>query len=99
VSVLDRFAALREATAAALLDAPGEVPADVRRAVAFGTPPADLVPLVQQIRSDARSVTDRDVDALRDRYTEDQLFEIIVSAAFGAAHERLTAARRALEQA
>ena len=96
---MDRFAALRNATAAALLDAPGDVPPDVRRAIAFGTPPADLAALVEKIRTDARRVTDRDVDALRGRYTEDQLFEIIVSAAFGAAHERLTAARRALEQA
>jgi len=96
---VDRFAALRNATAAALLDAPGDVPPDVRRAIAFGTPPADLAALVEKIRTDARRVTDRDVDALRGRYTEDQLFEIIVSAAFGAAHERLTAARRALEQA
>jgi hypothetical protein len=97
--MLDRFAALRGATATALLDGPGELPADVRRAIAFGAPPPDLVPLVQKVRSDARSVTDRDIDVLRDRYTEDQLFEVIVSAAFGAAHERLMAARRALEEA
>lgn len=95
----DRFAALRNATAAALLERAGDVPADVRRAIAFGTPPDDLVPLVQKVRADATRVTDRDVDALRDRYTEAQLFEIIVSAAFGAAHERLMAARRALEDA
>lgn len=95
----DRFAAFRDATAAALLDGPGSVPADVRRAIASGAPPADLAPLVQKIRTDATSVTDRDVDELRSRYTEDQLFEVIVSAAFGAAHERLMAARRALEQA
>lgn len=97
--MLDRFATLRDATAAALLDAPGDVPADVRRQVAFGTPPEDLAPLVRKIRTDAASVTDRDVDALRDRYTEDQLFEVIAAAAFGAAHERLMAARRALEEA
>jgi hypothetical protein len=95
----DRFAALRDATAAALLDAAGDVPTEVRRAIAFGNPPADLAPLVRKIRSDARSVTDGDLDALRGRYTEDQLFEVIVSAAFGAAHERLTAARRALDEA
>jgi len=95
----DRFAALREATSAALLDGPGDLPADVRRAIAFGTPPAALAPLVEKIRSDARSVIDEDIDALRDRYSEDQLFEIIVSASFGAAHARLTAARRALEEA
>jgi len=97
--MLDRFAALRDATAAALLDRPGDIPVDVRRAIAFGTPPDDLAPLVQKIRTDARRVTDRDVAALRERYTEAQLFEVIVSAAFGAAHERLTAARRALEDA
>jgi alkylhydroperoxidase family enzyme len=55
--------------------------------------------LVQKIRSRAYTVTDQDLDALRDRYTEEQLFEIVVAAAFGAALERLTAARRALEEA
>src|SRR5215467_12129943 len=97
--MLDRFGALREATSAALLDGPGDLPADVRRAIAFGAPPADLETLVRKIRSDARSVTDGDVDAVRARYTDDQLFEVIVSAAFGAARDRLTAARRALEEA
>lgn len=55
--------------------------------------------LVEKIRSRAYTVTDHDLDALRSRYTEEQLFEIIVAAAFGAARERLTAARRALEEA
>ena len=44
-------------------------------------------------------MTDEDLDALRDRYTEDQLFEIIVAAAFGAANDRIAAAHRALEEA
>lgn len=96
---VDRFAALRDTTAAAVLDAPGDLPADVRHAIASGTPPADLAALVQKIRADARSVTDADIDVLRARYSESQLFEVIVSAAFGAAHERLMAARRALEEA
>jgi alkylhydroperoxidase family enzyme len=82
-----------------VLDGPGATPTDLRRAVAFGTPPADLAALVQKIRWNARAVSDQDVDALKGRYTEDQLFEIIVAAAFGAAHERLAAARRALEDA
>lgn len=54
---------------------------------------------MEKIRSRAYTVTDQDVDALRARYTEDQLFEIIVSAAFGAASERLAAAHKALEEA
>ena len=94
----DRFAAFREATASALLHGPGATSVELRQAVAQGSPPADLLPLVQKIRSCAYTVTDRDVEALRSHYTEDQLFEIIVAAAFGAAQERLTAARRALEE-
>ena len=55
--------------------------------------------LVQKIRSRAYAVTDQDLDALRNRYTEDQLFEIIVAAAFGAANDQIAAAHRALEDA
>jgi alkylhydroperoxidase family enzyme len=58
-----------------------------------------LTALVEKIRSRAYTVTDRDLDALRGDYTDDQLFEIIVAAAFGAAQERLAAAYRALEDA
>lgn len=95
----DRFAALRDATAAALLHAEGATPTTLRQAVAAGTPPSSLASLVEKIRSRAYTVTDRDVDALRREYSDDQLFEIIVAAAFGAARERLAAAQRALEDA
>ena len=98
-SMVDRFAPLRNATAVALLDGSGATPAALRQAVAAGWPPQELVTLVEKIRSRAYTVTDQDLDALRSRYTEDQLFEIIVAAAFGAAQERLAAARRALEEA
>ena len=93
----DRFAAFRNATASALLGGPGATSDDLRQAIAAGCPPPDLAVLVEKIRSRAYTVTDSDVDALRNRYTEEQLFEIIVSAAFGAALERFTAAARALE--
>lgn len=95
----DRFALFRTATAAAVLDRDGAMPPATRRAIAAGAPPADLKALVEKIRSRACTVTDADVDALRQQYSEDQLFEIIVAAAFGAASERLAAAHRALEQA
>lgn len=95
----DRFAPLRNTTASALLQGTGATPAELRQAIATGCPPEELMTLVQKIRSRACTVTDQDLDALRGRYTEDELFEIIVAAAFGAAHERLAAAHRALEEA
>jgi hypothetical protein len=97
--VADRFARFRKATAAALLDGDGATPAATRHAIAGGAPPPDLKALVDKIRSRAYTVTDADVDALRQRFSEDQLFEIIVAAAFGAASERLAAAHSALEEA
>ena len=50
--------------------------------------------LVQKIRQRPYAVTDQDLDAVRPRYTEDQLFEIIVAAAFGAANDQIAAAHR-----
>ncbi len=95
----DRFATFREATAAALLRGPATTSPELRQAVAVGSPPPDLTTLVDKIRRHAYEVTDSDLDALRGRYTEDQLFEIVVAAAFGAAQERLAAGQRALEEA
>ena len=95
----DRFASLRNATAAAIEGPSGTLPADVRRALVSGQPPAHLAALVEKIRTRAYTVTNQDLDALKQRYTEDPLFEIIVAAAFGAAAERLAAAHRALEEA
>lgn len=95
----DRFDVFRNATARALFDTPGGTSPELRRAVADGTAPAELVALVQKIHWCANTISDRDLDSLRSSYTEDQLFEIIVAAAFGAAADRLTMARRALERA
>ena len=95
----DRFASLRNATASAVFDGGGETASELRRAVAKGEAPANLASLVQKIRSRAYTVTDSDLDALRGQYSDDQLFELIVAATFGAASERLAAARRALEEA
>jgi len=54
---------------------------------------------VQRIRSRPYAVTDQDLDELRTRYSEDQLFEIIVAAAFGTASEQVAAGHKALEDA
>jgi len=95
----NRFEKLREATAKTLLHTPAATTKDLRVAVAAGLPPPELAALVQKIRTRAYTVTDQDIDALRAAFTEDQLFEIIVAASFGAAQERLSAALRAVEEA
>jgi len=95
----DRFASLRKSTEVALLRTAGATAEELRVAVAAGRAPDGLVVLVDKIRRSASTVTDKDLDDLRTQYTEDQLFEIIVAAAFGAASERLKAAHRALDEA
>jgi hypothetical protein len=95
----DTHAELKDATAAAVLEGPATTPAALRQAVARGEPPEDLRALVEKIRRHAYQVTDEDLAALGGRYTQDQLFEIVVAASFGAAEHRLRAGLRALEEA
>ena len=95
----DRFAPFRNATAAALLQGSGATSEELRQAIACGNAPPELMALVQKIRLRPYAVTDQDLDAVRPRYTEDQLFEIIVAAAFGAANDQIAAAHLALKDA
>jgi alkylhydroperoxidase family enzyme len=90
---------LQEATARAALHGPGTTSPELRQAVARGEPPEELAGLVDKIRRHAYRVTDDDLAALRARYTEDQIFELVVAAAIGAAETRLRAGIRALEEA
>lgn len=95
----DPFRELQEATAAAVVRGPGTTSPEQRQAVARGEPPEDLRALVEKIRRHAYKVTDEDLASLRDRYSEDELFELIVATVLGAAAERLRAGMRALEEA
>ena len=58
--------------------------------------PPELESYVGIVRQNAYRVTDADVDALRDRFSEDELFEHTVSAAVDAGLTRLDAALRTL---
>jgi hypothetical protein len=97
--VADRFVPLRKATQTAVTTGPGVTPPALRQAAFAGSPPDELCTLVEKIRAHASKVTDEDFARLRDRYSEDQLFEIVVAAAVGAADVRLQAGLRALEEA
>ena len=91
--------ALRCATAAAALRGVGKLSPAVREALARGEASDEMRTLVEKVRDHAYDVTDHDLDALRARYSDDELFEAVVATVLGAADARLRAGLRALEQA
>jgi alkylhydroperoxidase family enzyme len=96
----DPYATLRDGVLQTVLEGAGESDPAIRRAAAKGAGvPADLETLVDKIHHHPYRVTDEDVAAQQAKYGDDQLFEIIVSAALGASHQRLLAGLRALEDA
>lgn len=96
----DPHLALRQRVVERVLGAPGHSDPALRAAAFAGRDlPADLAPLVAKIRAHAYQVTDADVARGQSTRGDDAMFEIIVSAALGAASERLAAGQRALERA
>jgi hypothetical protein len=101
----DRHEEKRLAIEAAVLRGKAHTATALREAVARGRVaertdvPDELRALVTKVHDHAYRVTDADLDALRARYDEDQLFEIVVAAAVGAARHRLQAGLRAVAAA
>ena len=96
----DPRAALRDRVLQTVLEGPGESDPAIRQASAEGSGvPADLQPLVDKIHKHAYRVTDDDIARLQATYGDDQLFEVVVSAALGASRQRLLAGLDALEHA
>lgn len=98
---MDRHLDLVEALRRAVLASPGATPPSLREALTdVGDVPEDLREYVGKVRHHAYRVTDDDVAALKAAgYTEDQLFEITVSAAVGAGLLRLHAGLASLKGA
>jgi alkylhydroperoxidase family enzyme len=98
--ISDPHAGDRDAVLRSVLDGPGETDPSLRYAAAEGVGvPDDLRALVEKVHQHAYRVTDEEIAALQAKYGDDQLFEIIVSAALGASRQRLMAGLRALEEA
>jgi hypothetical protein len=96
----DPHASLRDRVLDSVINGPGVSDAGLRRAAAEGTGvPADLQPLVDKIHRHAYKVTDEDMARAQAKYGDDQMFEIVVSAALGASRKRLLAGLKALEEA
>lgn len=83
-----------------MFESPGQTDPALRRAAAEAAGvPAELQSLVDKIHHHAYKVTDEDLSSLRATYTDDEMFEIVVSAALGASQQRLFVGLAALEQA
>jgi alkylhydroperoxidase family enzyme len=74
-----------------LISGPGALQPTIRQAAAAGDEvPEVLSAFVEKVRRHAYLVTDRDVeDLLEAGYTQDQIFELTVATAYGAARARL----------
>ena len=95
----DPHAILRDRVLESVLSGPGESDRAIRAAAADGAGlPPDLQTVVEKIHRHAYKVTDEDISRLQAKYSDDQLFEIIVSAALGASRQRLRAGLAALEE-
>jgi hypothetical protein len=96
----DRHRQRLEALGAVILDGPGVLPPEVRRAAARGDAPEPFAEHVDTIHRHAYRVTDRMVAALaKTGEGDDGVFEISVAAAYGAARARLDAGLGAVRAA
>jgi len=96
----DPHGSLRDRVLENVLQGPGETLIEVRQAAADGTGlPSTLQPLVDKIHSHAYRVTDDDMARAQAKHGDDQMFEIVVSAALGASRQRLLAGLEALDKA
>ena len=96
----DPHAVLRDRVLDSVLRGKGESDPALRLAVATqNAVPDDLKDVIEKIHRHAYKVTDEDITRLQTRYSDDQLFELVVSAALGASRERLLAGLDALEKA
>ena len=88
---------LQEGTLAAVLRGPGSTPPALRLVLPRGEAPEELRALVEKIRRHAYRVTDDELAELRTRYTEAELFEIVLATVLGAAGDRPGGGPRALD--
>jgi hypothetical protein len=91
-SPTDPYAAAWARVAEAIVEAPGSLPPDVRRAIVGGDDPPELVPLLDKVRRHAYRITDADVAGL----DVDATLEAVIAAALGEGELRRRAALEAI---
>jgi alkylhydroperoxidase family enzyme len=99
----DRHAEPFERLKLGALEGPGELEPAARKAIAeeraVGAVPPALLPYLEKVAYQAHTVTDEDVEALKNAgLSEDRIFEATVAAAVGAGLKRLRIGLAALER-
>jgi hypothetical protein len=83
-----------------ILGSTGESSVDLRRTAASGQGlPQHLAILVEKIHQHSYKIVDEDIEAALTGCSEDQLFEIILSACVGASEQRVRAGLKAADEA
>jgi hypothetical protein len=97
----DPYAAARKKLEDTVLAGPGRTAKSLRQALAaqdLKAIPEDLRTLAEKIEKHAIQVTDAEFTALKAKYTEDDLFEIVIATTLGASMRRINAGLAALEE-
>ena len=92
----ERFEKLRRQ----VVDGRGRLDASIRRAAFEGSPvPSSLAAYTTKVRTCAYKVTDADIEAMRAAgWNEEQIFELTVATALGAANTRQARVRAAMAE-
>ncbi|HJQ11167.1 MAG TPA: hypothetical protein VJ840_09070 [Gemmatimonadaceae bacterium] len=99
MAVTDPHANARHRVLDRVFKGSGESEPSERQAAANGRGvSSDLQPLIDKIHRHAYKVTDADIAAAQAKYGDDKMFEMVVSAALGAANQRLQAGLKALNE-
>ena len=99
--MIDPYAARLARLSAAVLSGAGRLDPVLRQAAAKGgCLPAVLASYVDKVRESAHRIADEDVrDLVSAGHSEDEIFEVTIAAALGAAVHRLDAGLAALREA
>jgi len=89
----------RKAAIARAVDGDGKSAVELRRA-AFANKdlPATVSALVDKVVNHAYRITDEDLAAAKQHFSEDEIFELVLCAAYGQADRQLAAARAAIAE-
>ena len=88
----------KQAAVKRALEGEGKSSLEARRAAFAGTGPASIHALIEKVAQHAYKVTDEDLVAAKQHFSEDEIYELVVCAAYGRAERIQTAAVAAITE-